>query len=103
MDNVYLGRTKDIIAICEDRDTAEVLAMDIRNEIEDFDHVDTGRMINSISVGRSGDRDLPFAVKGVDYLKYVNGRDRENFGGGFVDAAVDSTMNSNYGDIEVMV
>jgi hypothetical protein len=100
---IELGRSKDIIAYCEDRDTAQVLAMDIRDEIEAFDHIDTGRMIRSISVGRSGDPDLPYAVKGIDYLKYVNGRDRENFGGGFVDAAVDSTMSSGYGDIEVMI
>jgi hypothetical protein len=101
--SIELGRRKDTIAYCEDRDTAQVLAMDIRDEIEAFDHVDTGRMLDSISVGRSGDSDLPYAVKGIDYLKYVNGRDRENFGGGFVDAAVDSTTSSGYGDIEVMI
>ncbi len=92
MAEVNLALSKEIIAITEDRDTAEVLAMDIRDEIQNY-----------ISVGRSGDPDLPYAVKGVPYLKYVNGYDRENFGGGFVDAAVDSTMSSGYGDIEVMV
>jgi hypothetical protein len=103
MAEVNLALSKEIIAITEDRDTAEVLAMDIRDEIQNYDHVDTGKMLDSISVGRSGDPDLPYAVKGVPYLKYVNGYDRENFGGGFVDAAVDSTMSSGYGDIEVMV
>lgn len=103
MNEVNLALSKEIIAIVEDRDTAEVLAMDIRDEIESWDHVDSGKMLNSISVGRSGDPDLPYAVKGVPYLKYVNGRDRENYGGGFVDVAVDNTLGSGYGEIEVMV
>jgi len=51
-----------------------------------------------------GDGD--FAVTGVDYAKYVNGRDRETFGEGFIDEAVAITeqeLDLGINDIDVLI
>ena len=46
---VELGQRKDIIAYADDVDSAQAIAMDIRDEIEFNDHIDTGKMLNSIT------------------------------------------------------
>ncbi len=52
------------------------------------------------------DPDGDFAVTGVDYAKYVNGRDRETFGEGFIDEAVAITeqeLDLGINDIDVLI
>ena len=52
---VELGRrSKDVIAIAGDRDSAEAAAMSIREEIEFRDNIQTGALLNSISVTPAG-------------------------------------------------
>jgi hypothetical protein len=57
-------------------------------------------MENSFSVRPAGGGD--YAVKGVDYTKYVNGRDREQ-GEGFVDVAVNSALLDLGGNADVII
>lgn len=90
---------KDVLVLSPDRDSAEVVAQAIRDEIEVRDHIDTGKMINSISVSKKGDE---YAVKGVSYTKYVNGYDREIDGAGFIDDAVNSAILDGY-EAETMI
>lgn len=98
-----LARPKDILAVADSRDIAEELKQNIIDFAEAFDHVRSGKLVNSIGVRNMGDGE--YGVTAVDYAKFVNGRDRDNFGGnGFIDDAVDQTMleyNLDPGDIEI--
>jgi hypothetical protein len=96
---VELGQRKDIIAYAGDRDSAQAIAQDVRNEIETFDHIDTGRMLNSVTATTRGGEHV---VTAVDYAKYVNGYDRESDGAGFIDDAVNNAILDGY-DGEVAV
>jgi hypothetical protein len=58
-------------------------------------------MENSFSVRPAGSGD--YEVKGIDYTKYVNGYDRENFGSGFVDDAVNTALLDIGGDAQVII
>lgn len=86
---IELGRRKDIIAVTDERDVAEAVADNIREAILDNGHVQTGRLLNSISVVKSGDE---FEVKAVDYAKYVNGYDIEAGLGGFINEGIQATQ-----------
>lgn len=91
---------KDTLVIAEDRDAAIAIAQDIRDEIIAYDHISTGRMIDSISVTPAGGGE--FAVKGIYYTKFVNDYDRFNSGEGFLDAAVSNAELDGYsGDLIV--
>ena len=79
----------DVLAVVDDRDTAKVLQQNIIDEIDNYEHNVTGTMENSIKVRKMGDE---YEVVGVDYTKFVNGRDRENEGEGFLDVAANQTM-----------
>jgi len=96
---VELGQRKDVIAYAGDRDSAQAIAQDVRNEIETFDHIDTGRMLNSVTATVRGGEHV---VTAVDYAKYVNGYDRESDGAGFIDDAVNNAILDGY-DGEVAV
>lgn len=96
-----LGRkTKDIIAIAQDRDSAEAAAESIRQEIEFRDNIQTGALLNSITAVPIGGGE--YAVKAIDYGKYVNGYQREVDGAGFIDDGVAAAQLDNY-DVEVNV
>lgn len=97
---VELGRPKkDIIAYAEDRDAAIAVAQSIREEVENYDHVNTGKMLDSITPTV---RDGEHVVTAVDYLKYVNGRDKEAGEAGFVQDGVNQAILDGY-DAEVAV
>ena len=100
LEKMQLAATKDILAVVPDRDTALELKQNIVNEIEVFDHTVTGRMENSIGVRKLGDE---YAVTGVDYTKYVNGRDRDNDGQGFLDIAANQTMLDTGEEVQLLV
>ncbi len=88
-----LGLKKDILVTTEDADAAQVVAQNMRDEIEASDHVDTGKMINSITATvRNGEN----VVTGVDYAKYVDGRDQEKGEQGFIQPAVDAAILDGY-------
>lgn len=83
--NVELGRKKDIIAVTDEREVAEAVADGVREAILDNGHVQSGRLLNSISVAKAGDE---YEVKAVDYAKYVNGRDIDNGLDGFINEGI---------------
>jgi|688.fasta_scaffold548322_1 hypothetical protein len=96
-----LGRKpKDTLVIADSKELAEEIKQNMIDEAELAGHNDTGTMENSFSVRPAGGGD--YAVKGVDYTKYVNGRDREQ-GEGFVDVAVNSALLDLGGDAEVII
>jgi len=82
---IELGRKKDIIAVTDEREVAEAVADGVREAILDNGHVQSGRLLNSISVAKAGDE---YEVKAVDYAKYVNGRDIDNGLGGFINEGI---------------
>ena len=100
LERMELATTKDILAVVPDRETALELKQNIIDEINIFDHNVTGRMENSIGVRKLGDE---YAVTGVDYTKYVNSRDRENEGQGFLDVAANQTMLDTGEDVQILV
>lgn len=103
LNQIELANKKDVLAVVESRFIADELKQNIIDFAEAFDHVRTRRMVDSIGVRNMGDGE--YGVTAVNYAKFVNGRDRDNFGGnGFIDDAVDQTMleyNLDPGDIEI--
>ena len=100
LERAHLAKQKDIVAMAPDKDTALELKQNIIDEIEVFDHNVTGKMENSIGVRKMGDE---YGVTAIDYAKYVNGRDRENEGQGFIDVAVQQTILDTGEDIQLLV
>jgi hypothetical protein len=97
-----LGRkSKDTLVIADSKDLADEIKQNIIDQSELFGHNNTGTMENSFSVRPNGGGD--FAVKGVDYTKYVNGRDREAGGSGFVDDAVNQALLDLGGNADVII
>lgn len=86
---IELGRKKDIIAVTDEREVAEAVADNVREAILDNGHVQSGRLLNSISVAKSGDE---YEVKAVDYAKYVNGRDIDNGLDGFINEGIQAAQ-----------
>jgi len=96
-----LGRKpKDILVIADSKELATEIKQNMIDEADFAGHNNTGTMENSFNVVPVGGGD--FAVKGVDYTKYVNGYDRE-VGQGFVDVAVDTALLDLGGDAEVII
>jgi hypothetical protein len=99
--SVELGRrSKDIIAIAGDRDSAEAAAESIRQEIEFRDNIQSGALLNSISVTPAGGGE--FNIKAIDYGKFLNGRQREVDNAGFIDDGVNAAILDGY-QVEVNV
>jgi len=97
---VELGVRKDVIAIAQDKDSAEAAAMSIRDEIEFRDNIQTGKMLNSITAVPIGGGE--YAVKAIDYAKYVNGYQREVDNAGFIDDGVAAAQLDGF-DVEVNI
>jgi len=96
-----LGRKpKDILVVADSKELAEEIKQNMIDEADLAGHNNTGTMENSFSVSKISKDE--YAVKGVDYTKYVNGRDRE-VGEGFVDVAVDQALLDLGGDAEVII
>jgi len=97
-----LGRKpKDTLVVADSRELAEEIKQNLVDQSELFNHNVTGTMENSFSVRPNGGGD--FAVKGVDYTKYVNGYDREVNGTGFVDDAVNEALLDIGGNADVII
>ena len=97
-----LGRKpKDTLVVADSRELAEEIKQNLVDQSELFNHNVTGTMENSFSVRPNGGGD--FAVKGVDYVKYVNGYDREAGGTGFVDDAVNEALLDIGGNADVII
>jgi hypothetical protein len=93
MSNVHLGRSKVTVAYAEDRDSARALQQDIIDQLDDWDHVDTGQLQASVSVNKVGDE---YAVKVVDYGVYVHGYDKERTGTSYLEDAANSSIIDGY-------
>lgn len=100
LEKMELAKRKDVIATAEDRAAADNLKQYVIDEIEAFNHVDTGKLQNSIGVRDLGNGE--YGVTAVDYAKYVNGRDRESGGEGFIDVAVNQARLDG-DDVESLV
>ena len=100
LEKAHLAKQKDIVAVAPDRDTALELKQNIIDSIEDYNHNITGTMENSVAVRKSGD---DYEIAMIDYAKYVNGRDRESGGAGFIDDAVNQTILETGEDIQILV
>lgn len=99
--SVELGRrSKDIIAIAGDRDSAEAAAESIRQEIEFRDNIQSGALLNSISVTPAGGGE--FNIKAIDYGKFVNGYQRTEDGNGFIDDGVNAAILDGF-DVDVVI
>jgi hypothetical protein len=97
-----LGRKpKDTLVRTSTREAAEIVAENIVSEIANRGHVQTGKLVDSISIVKEGPRS--FDVKGVDYAKYVNGYGQESDGTGFIDDAVDNAIADGYSGIRQKV
>ena len=99
-----LAKPKDILAITDSRDIAQEVKQNIIDTADAYGHYQTGKLERSIGVRNMGNGD--WGVTGVAYAKYVNGRDRETFGEGFIDEAVAITtqeLDLDSNDIEVMI
>jgi len=82
---INLARKKDIIAVTDERFVAEAVADGVREAILDNGHVQSGNLLKSISVSKSGN---DYEVKAIDYAKYVNGRDVDAGGNGFINEGI---------------
>ena len=100
LERMELATTKDVVAMAPDRDTALELKQNIIDEIDLYDHNVSGRLENSIGIRKMGDE---YGITAVDYAKYVNSRDRENEGEGFIDAAANQTMLDTGEEVIVLV
>ena len=97
-----LGRKpKDVIAVADSRDMAEEIKQNVIDQLDFYDHNNTGTLEKSIGVRPLGGGD--FGVTAADYAKYVNGYDREKTGAGFVDDAVNQAILDLGGDAEVNI
>ena len=100
--NEALGRKpKDVIAVAESRQMAEEIKQNVIDQLDFYDHNDTGTLENSIAVRPLGGGE--FGVTAADYAKYVNGYDREATGTGFVDDAVNQEILDLGQDAEVNI
>jgi len=100
MEKAYLAKMKDVVARAEDREAAQNLKQHVIDEMEAFNHVDTGKLQNSVGVRNLGDGE--YGITMADYGKYVNGRDREQLGEGFVDVAVNQALLDG-DDVEILI
>jgi hypothetical protein len=97
-----LGRKpKDVIAIAESRTMAEEIKQNVIDQLDFYDHNDTGTLENSIAVRPLGGGE--YGVTAAEYAKYVNGYDREKTGSGFVDDAVNQAILDIGQDAEVNI
>ena len=97
-----LGRKpKDIIAVAESREMADEIKQNVIDQLDFYDHNNTGTLENSIGVRPLGNGE--FGVTAVDYAKFVNGFDRESTGTGFIDDAVNQAILDLGQDAEVNI
>jgi hypothetical protein len=97
-----LGRkSKDVIAVAESKQMAEEIKQNVIDQIDFYNHNNTGTLENSIGIRPLGGGE--YGVTAVDYAKYVNGRDREATGTGFIDDAVNQAVLEIGQDAEVNI
>ena len=93
-------RAKEVVAMAGDREAADNLKQYVIDEMEAFDHVDTGKLQNSVGVRNLGGDEYGITME--EYGVYVNGRDRETMGEGFIDVAVNQALIDG-DDVEILI
>lgn len=93
-------KAKEVVAMAGDRESAENLKQYVVDEMEAFDHVDTGKLQNSVGVRNLGGGEYGITME--EYGVYVNGRDRETMGEGFIDVAVNQALIDG-DDVEILI
>ena len=93
-------QAKEVVAMAGSREEAENLKQYVVDEMQAFDHVDTGKLQNSVGVRNLGDGDYGITME--QYGVYVNGYDRESTGEGFIDAAVNQALIDG-DDVEILI
>ncbi len=105
LNQIEMARTKDLLVLAPDREIAEEVRQNIIDTANLLHSGGTGKLERSIGIRNMGDGD--YAVTGIDYAKYVNGRDREATGGmGFIDEAVAITeqeLDLDSNDLDILV
>ena len=93
-------RAKEVVAMAGSREEAENLKQYVIDEIEAYDHVQTGKLQNSVGIRNLGGGDYGITME--DYGVYVNGYDREATGEGFIDAAINQSLIDG-DDVEILI
>jgi hypothetical protein len=93
-------QAKEVVAMAGSREEAENLKEYVVTEMEAFDHVNTGKLQNSVGIRNLGDGDYGITME--QYGVYVNGYDREAMGEGFIDAAVNQALIDG-DDVEILI
>lgn len=93
-------RAKEVVAMAGSREEAENLKEYVVSEMEAFDHVDSGKLQNSVGIRNLGDGDYGITME--QYGVYVNGYDREAMGEGFIDVAVNQALLDG-DDVEILI
>ena len=93
-------RAKEVVAMAGDRESADNLKQHVIDEMEAYDHVDSGKLQNSVGVRNLGGGEYGITME--DYGVYVNGYDRETMGEGFIDAAVNQALIDG-DDVEILI
>ena len=92
--------TKAVVAIADGRDAADNLKQYVVDEIEAYNHVDTGKLQRSVGVRNLGDGQYGITME--EYGIYVNGYDREKEGEGYLDTAINQALLDG-DDVEILV
>ena len=93
-------KAKEVVAMAGDRESAENLKQYVIDEMEAFDHVDTGKLQRSVGVRNMGGGDYGITME--EYGIYVNGYDREATGEGFIDSAINQSLLDG-DDVEILI
>jgi hypothetical protein len=93
-------QAKEVVAMAGSREEADNLKQYVIDEMQAFDHVDTGKLQNSVGVRNLGGGDYGITME--EYGIYVNGYDREAMGEGFIDAAVNQALIDG-DDVEILI
>jgi hypothetical protein len=93
-------QAKEVVAMAGDRESADNLKQYVIDEMQAFDHVDTGKLQNSVGVRNLGGGDYGITME--EYGVYVNGYDREAMGEGFIDVAVNQALIDG-DDVEILI
>lgn len=93
-------RAKEVVAMAGDRESANNLKQYVIDEMEAFDHIDSGKLQNSVGVRSLGGGEYGITME--EYGVYVNGYDRESMGEGFIDVAVNQALIDG-DDVEILI
>ena len=93
-------KAKEVVAMAGDRESADNLKQHVIDEMEAYDHVDSGKLQNSVGVRNLGGGEYGITME--EYGIYVNGYDRESTGEGFIDSAINQSLIDG-DDVEILI